>query len=184
MVIVGLGNPGGEYAQTRHNVGFWCVDRLAEGYAIGFSRRHRSALVGDGVIEGRRVVLAKPRNYVNRSGEAIVYLLARFKVSPRHLVVVCDDMDLPLGKIRLRPRGSAGGHNGIRSIIDVTGTQEFARLRVGIGRPKEGASQVDYVLAGFPDDEQEAADQAVELAAQAVVSVLTDGVEIAMNRFN
>ena len=183
-IIVGLGNPGPEYAETRHNMGFRCVDCVAKSHGITFSRRHRSVLVGEGVVEGRRVALAKPRTFVNRSGRAITYLLARYAVSPQNLLVICDDLDLPLGKIRLRPEGSAGGHNGIKSIIEAVGTQEFPRLRVGIGHPPSGSDQIDYVLGTMSEDEREMADEAVERVVQAVASVLTDGVTVAMNRFN
>ena len=184
IIIVGLGNPGAQYARTRHNVGFWCVDRLAAEHSIGFSRRHRSAHVGEGVVEGHRVVLAKPRTFVNRSGEAVAYLLQRFGVSPEKLLVVYDDVDLPLGKVRLRAKGSAGGHNGIKSIVESLGTQDFPRMRIGIGRPPDGADQVEYVTGTMSKDEQEVVDEAVRRAAQAAVDAVADGMTTAMNRFN
>jgi PTH1 family peptidyl-tRNA hydrolase len=184
MVIVGLGNPGGEYAQTRHNVGFWCVDILAKEHSIALGRRHRTALVGEGVIAGSRVALAKPRTYMNLSGEAVRYLLARYRVSPRQLLVIYDDMDLPLGKLRLRPSGSAGGHNGIKSIIQATGSQEFPRIRIGIGRPAEGLVGREHVLGHMSSEERKAAEDAVRRAAEAVAFILTEGIEAAMNRFN
>ena len=184
LVIVGLGNPGSEYAQTRHNMGFRCLDRIAGDHSIALSRRHRSALVGEGVVEERRVVLAKPRTFVNRSGQAITFLLARYRTSPRELLVIYDDLDLPLGRVRLRPEGSAGGHNGIKSITHALGTQDFPRLRVGIGRPPAGADQVEYVLGTMSEEELEPASEAVERAAEAVASVLADGIAAAMNRFN
>ena len=120
MLVVGLGNPGDRYRDTRHNVGFRCVDRIAGDHAIELSRRQRRALIGEGVIDGHPVVVARPRTFVNRSGEAVAYLLTRYAATPDRLLVVYDDMDLPLGKLRLRPSGSAGGHNGIKSIIDAT----------------------------------------------------------------
>ncbi len=184
LVVVGLGNPGSQYADTRHNVGFWCVDYLARAYSIAFTRRQRLAQIGEGVIEGRQVALAKPRTYVNLSGQAVKYLLDRYGVTPQELLVIYDDMDLPPGKLRLRPRGSAGGHNGIKSIIEATGTQEFPRLRIGIGRPAEGQDWKDYVLGQMSPEERKLAEEAVARAAQAVVSVLTEGVAAAMNRFN
>ena len=183
-VIVGLGNPGSEYADTRHNVGFWCIDRMARHHSIAFSRRHRSVMIGESVIEGHRVVLAKPRTFVNRSGQAVSYLLVRYRVSPQELLVVHDDMDLPLGKIRLRSRGSSGGHNGMESIIAAVGTQDFPRLRVGIERPSAGSDQVEHVLGALSEEEKRTTDEAVERAAQAVKTVLTDGITVAMNRFN
>ena len=183
-IIVGLGNPGQEYAETRHNAGFWCVDRIADTHAITFQRKNRSALIGEGHIETNRVVLAKPRTFVNRSGSAVVYLLSRYRVSPQSLLVIYDDVDLPLGTIRLRPDGSAGGHKGMTSIIDEIGTQAFPRLRIGIGRPPAGIDQIEHVLGAMSADEKKMAEQAISLAAEAAVSVLTEGLTAAMNRFN
>ena len=184
LIVVGLGNPGGKYALTRHNVGFWCVDRLAAQYSISFSRRNRSALVGEGVLDGRRVVLAKPRTFVNGSGEAVRYLLTRFGVTPQELLLICDDVALPLGKIRLREKGSAGGHNGLKSVIETVGTDRLPRLRVGIGRPPPGEEQIDYVLGTMSEEERETVDRAVADATAAVTHVLTDGIRPTMNRFN
>ena len=150
MLVVGLGNPGDRYRDTRHNVGFRCVDRIAGDHAIELSRRQRRALIGEGVIDGHPVVVARPRTFVNRSGEAVAYLLTRYAATSDRLLVVYDDMDLPLGKLRLRPSGSAGGHNGIKSIIDAVGTREFPRLRIGIGRPAGGVDQVGHVLGTMP----------------------------------
>ena len=184
LVIVGLGNPGGEYAGTRHNIGFWSLDRLAKEHSVTFSRRKRSALVGEGVVEGRRVALAKPRTFVNRSGGAITYLLARFRVSPRKLLIIYDDINLPVGKLRLRPRGSAGGHNGIKSIIEAVGTQDFPRMRVGVGRPSSDGNQIDHVLGAMSPEEQEATDDALKRVVQAVSTLLTEGIDATMSKFN
>ncbi len=184
LVIVGLGNPGGEYAGTRHNIGFWSLDRLAKEHSVTFSRRNRSALVGEGVVEGRRVALAKPRTFVNRSGGAITYLLARFRVSPRKLLIIYDDINLPVGKLRLRPRGSAGGHNGIKSIIEAVGTQDFPRMRVGVGRPSSDGNQIDHVLGAMSPEEQEATDDALKRVVQAVSTLLTEGIDATMSKFN
>ena len=184
LVIVGLGNPGEKYARTRHNLGFWCIDRLMKLHSIDLERKNRAALVGQGFIGEHRVALAKPRTFVNRSGEAANYLLARFKVSPRELLIIYDDIALPLGKLRLRPKGSAGGHNGIKSIIEALGTQDFPRLRLGIGRPSEGADQIGYVIGTMSEEEQKTADEVIERAVQTVACVLTDGVDDAMSKFN
>ncbi len=183
-LVVGLGNPGPEYARTRHNVGFWCVERLAKEGAITFSRRHRLAAMGEGVIAGKPVALAKPKTFVNNSGQAIASILARYRASPANLLVVCDDMNLPLGTLRVRPRGSAGGHNGMKSIIAAIGTQEFARVRIGIGRPQPGVDQVGYVLGRMSPEEQSQAHEALGRAVQAVICVLNEGIDAAMNRFN
>ena len=183
-LVVGLGNPGDRYRDTRHNVGFRCVDRIAGDHAIELSRRQRRALIGEGVIDGHPVVVARPRTFVNRSGEAVAYLLTRYAATPDRLLVVYDDMDLPLGKLRLRPSGSAGGHNGIKSIIDAVGTREFPRLRIGIGRPAGGVDQVGHVLGTMPPGDRAQVDEAIERAACAVVSVISEGMTEAMNRFN
>ena len=182
--MVGLGNPEPKYARTRHNVGFWCVDRIASDYTIDVSRRHRTARIGDGVVEGKSVVLAKPRTYVNRSGEAVRYLLARYRVPPEVVLVVYDDIALPPGKIRLRPNGSGGGHNGMKSIIDALGTQEFPRLRVGVGRPQDGGDQIGHVLGSLSESEQQLVDTSVACVSKAVAALLEDGMERTMNRFN
>ena len=183
-VVIGLGNPGREYAQTRHNVGQWCVDRLAELHSIGRFRRTRLADVADGTIGGRRVVLAKPRTYVNESGRAVTSLMTKYRAAPDDLLVVYDEMDLPIGSIRLRARGGSGGHNGMRSIIDAAGTQEFARLRIGVGRPARSGDEVGHVLGAMARDERARVDDAVSRAAEAVETALRDGVDEAMNKFN
>ncbi len=184
LIVVGLGNPEPKYARTRHNVGFWCIDRIASDYTIDVSRRHRTARIGDGAVEGKSVVLAKPRTYVNRSGEAVRYLLARYRVPPEVVLVVYDDIALPPGKIRLRPNGSAGGHNGMKSIIDALGTQEFPRLRVGVGRPQDGGDQIGHVLGSLSESEKELVDASVACVSQAVAGLLEGGMERTMNRFN
>ena len=183
-LVVGLGNPGKQYAKTRHNVGFWCVERLAKDSSIAFSRRYRHAVVGEGTVAGRAVAVAKPRTFVNDSGRAITSLLGRYRASAADLLVVYDDMSLSPGQLRVRPRGSSGGHNGIKSIIGAIGTQEFARVRVGIGHPPAGLDDVQYVLGRMPPEERREVNGAVERAAQAIVCVLNEGVEAAMNRFN
>ena len=184
LIVVGLGNPGPEYARTRHNVGFRCVDLLASRYGVTLSRRHRSAAVGEGEIEGLLVVLARPRTFVNRSGAAVSYLLTRYAASPQGLLVVYDEMELPLGRVRLRPRGGAGGHNGLKSIVSAVGSQEIPRLRVGIGRPPQGVDPVDYVLGEPSGEEESALSGAVEQSVEVVRAVLADGIDTAMNRFN
>ena len=184
LIVVGLGNPGEEYANTRHNVGFWCVDLLSSRHSIRLSRRHKLAALGEGGVEGHPVVLAKPRTFVNLSGEAVAYLLARYGARPQALMVVYDDMELPLGALRLRPRGGAGVHNGIRSIIESLGTQDFPRLRVGIGQPEIGGDRVAHVLGEMGAEERATVDEAAQRAAQAVTTVLSDGIDAAMNRFN
>ena len=184
VVVVGLGNPGKEYEQTRHNVGFWCMDRLASEFGVKFKRRNPHALTGEGQVAGFRVAFAKPRTYVNLSGQAATYLLARYKAPPTSLLVVYDDVALPPGKLRLRPSGGAGGHNGIKSIIDALGTQGFPRLRIGVGDAASGADRVSHVLGRLPRGERRDVDDAIERAVELLPCLLTDGIAAAMNRFN
>lgn len=183
-LVVGLGNPGEQYQKTRHNVGFWCIDRLAEQHSIKMNRRNRLALTGEGRIGVEDVALAKPRTFVNESGQAVTSLMARYRASAADLLVVYDDMDLPAGKIRLRPNGGPGGHNGIKSIIGALGTQGFARLRVGVGRPGPGDDQIEHVLGRANAEEQSLVDAAVETAVEVIACYLSEGVETAMNRYN
>jgi PTH1 family peptidyl-tRNA hydrolase len=183
-IIVGLGNPGERYAATRHNIGFRCANLLAKRYSLEFSDKKGKALIAVGGMEGQRVALAKPRTFMNNSGEGVKYLLERFGATSADLIVIYDDMDLPLGAIRVRGGGSGGGHKGIGSIMQATGTQEVTRVRVGIGRPPEGTDSVEYVLSAFLPDEQAKVEQALAQAADAVALVLREGVEAAMGRYN
>ena len=184
LVVVGLGNPGPKYAGTRHNAGFWCIDRLAKEHSFTLERRHKTSIIGEGDIEGHRVVIVKPRTFVNRSGESVKYLLARYRISPESLLIVYDDINLPPGKLRMRIRGSAGGHNGIRSIIEALGSQDFPRLRLGVGRQEDGDDQIGHVIGKMHRDEQKEVDDAIDRAVQSVTSLLTDGIDTTMNRFN
>ena len=184
LIVVGLGNPEPQYEDSPHNVGFWCIRRLADRHGLTLNRAHRTTRLAEGEIEARRVALARPRTYVNRTGDAVSYLLARYRVTRERLLIVCDDIALPPGKLRLRPRGSAGGHNGIKSVIDALGTEEFARLRIGVGQPPPGSDQIGYLLSEMTPDLRQQVDEAVDRAADAVAYVLTDGITEAMNRFN
>ena len=183
-IIVGLGNPGPRYAATRHNVGWRALDLLAAQMGVAVNERRPKAVLGVGYFAGGRVVLAKPRTYMNNSGEAVQYLLARFGGGAAGLLVIYDEMALPAGRIRLRAAGSDAGHNGIRSIIGAVGGTGFPRLRIGIGAPPPGTEARDYVLEPFGDDETDAISGAVERAAAAVRCVLEQGIDAAMNRFN
>ncbi|SHI64842.1 peptidyl-tRNA hydrolase [Desulfofundulus thermosubterraneus DSM 16057] len=184
-LVVGLGNPGPEYARTRHNVGFMVVDRLARDLDIKIDRVFLRALVGQGQVAGQRLVLAKPLTYMNRSGEAVTALLNWYKLTPSQLLVVSDDLDLPTGRLRLRKSGGDGGHKGLRSIIELVGSREFARLRVGIGRPSGSDYQVvDWVLSRFTEEEGPLMEKAVADASKAIQVALTRGLDAAMNLFN
>ncbi|MFZ3591030.1 aminoacyl-tRNA hydrolase [Bacillus sp. DJP31] len=152
-LIIGLGNPGRQYAQTRHNVGFIAVDELAHRHTISLDKEKFKGLFGTGVIHNEKVVLLKPLTYMNLSGESVRSLMDYYQISIDDIIVIYDDLDLPVGKIRLRTKGSAGGHNGMKSIIQHTGTQEFKRIRIGVDRPQNGMKVPDYVLGKFSPEE-------------------------------
>ncbi len=184
QIIVGLGNPGNRYSHTRHNVGFRCIDLMARRWGISLSERRAKAVLGRGHHLGQEVVLAKPRTFMNNSGEGVSYLLTRFGAKPADLVVVYDEMDLPVGRIRIRPGGSPAGHNGIRSIINELRTSDFARIRVGIGHPDLRGGQVSHVLNRFSEEEAPEIAKVVQRVAEAVDCLLEENITVAMNRFN
>lgn len=185
-LIVGLGNPGLRYAHTRHNVGFDAVDAFASrhGWSLD-TRRHRS-LIATGALGAEKLLLAKPQTYMNDSGLAVSEMVRFYKIEPAtDLLVVCDDLDLPLAKVRLRPRGAAGGQHGLESTIRQIGTNNFSRLKIGIGRPIHGRDEnVDFLLSAPRGDERIALDTAIDRAADAIELWLTEGPEVAMNKFN
>ncbi len=184
-LIAGLGNPTSQYARTRHNVGFDAVDVLAEKYGISVDNKKYKALYGKGMIQGQKVILAKPQTYMNLSGESIRELIDYFKIDEKEeLIVIYDDISLEPGQIRLRSKGSAGGHNGIKNIIAHLGGQEFKRIKVGVGEKPAGWDLADYVLGRFSREEREQIDHALERAAEAAVMIMTDGMEAAMNAYN
>ena len=183
-IIVGLGNPGERYQHTRHNVGFRCIDLLARRWGINLKERRAKAVLGRGRHLDRDVVLAKPRTFMNNSGEGVVYLMTRFGVKPSDIVVIYDEMDLPLGRMRIRPGGSPAGHNGIRSIISELRTPEFPRIRVGIGHPGLQGGQVSHVLNRFSEEEAPEISGVVKRVAEAVDCLLEENITVAMNRFN
>lgn len=184
-IIVGLGNPGPKYRCSRHNIGFRCIDLMARQWDIRLSERRAKAVLGRGTHREQEVVLAKPRTFMNNSGEAVAYLLTRFGARPADLVVIYDDMDLPVGTLRIRPSGSAAGHNGMRSILAALGTQDFPRIRVGIGHPSHERQQVvSHVLTSFSADESPVIARTVERVAEAVDCLLAEGITAAMNQFN
>ncbi|OYD06366.1 aminoacyl-tRNA hydrolase [Paludifilum halophilum] len=183
-VIVGLGNPGKKYASTRHNVGFWVIDRLAQTWELPVQKEKWNALVGEGRIRGEKVVLIKPETYMNLSGQAVRPALDWLKVRVEDLLVVYDDLDLPPGKIRLRLKGSAGGHNGVQSLIDHLGTREFKRIKVGIGRPETPAPVVDYVLSRFSEEQKEPVMEAIQRSADAADAWLDTPFPEVMNQYN
>ena len=184
LIVVGLGNPGAKYTSTRHNVGFRFIDLLAKKTEIRLNDRRAKAVLGQGRIAGQEAVLAKPRTFMNNSGEGIEYLLARFGGRPSELLVVYDEMALPTGRIRLRASGSHAGHNGIRSIISAVQTDGFPRLRIGVGQPSNSGESVPHVLGKFSKEEEPLIAQAVQDAVSAVHCMLEESIDVAMNRFN
>jgi peptidyl-tRNA hydrolase, PTH1 family len=183
-LIVGLGNPGRKYEQTRHNVGFVALDRLAGRFADGPARQKFDGLVAEATIANQRVLLLWPQTMMNRSGRSVGAALAFYKLEPADLLVVCDDFNLPLGKLRFRSQGSAGGQNGLDDVITRLGSEEFGRLRIGIGPVPDEWDPVDFVLGRFDAGEREVIDEAIGRAAEGVACWLADGVDACMNRYN
>lgn len=183
-IIAGLGNPGEKYDNTRHNAGFLTIDALADRYGIDVREKAHKALIGKGVIEGQKVILAKPQTYMNLSGESIRALVDYYKVTQEELVIIFDDISLEPGQLRIRKKGSAGGHNGIKSIIAHLGTQEFTRIKVGVGEKPPRMDLADYVLGRFAKEEQDTMKEAFETAAKAAVAIMTEGEDAAMNQYN
>ena len=183
-LIVGLGNPGSKYAHTRHNVGFDVLEKLSRKLGVSISREKEEALIGECFVSGQKVILALPQTYMNLSGEAVMRLVNWYKIPPENLLVVYDDIDLAQGAIRIRKNGSAGTHNGMRSIISLLGYENFPRLRVGVGKKREGYELADWVLGHYIGEEQEVADKAFELAADAIVYYIENGIESAMCKYN
>ncbi len=182
-VIVGLGNPGKKYATTRHNIGAMVITRLSLLWGITLIRRNPYALVGQGVVGDQTVVLATPLTFMNLSGEPVAYLVNRFRISLEDLMIIYDEMDLPLGTTRIRPRGGNGGHNGLRSIIDVLKTEDVPRMRLGVGRSPV-VSAISHVLSQFTKEEGPAVEQLLNRAVEAATCFAEEGVDEAMNKFN
>jgi PTH1 family peptidyl-tRNA hydrolase len=191
-LIVGLGNPGYLYTRNRHNIGFMCVSHLAKIRDIRFDKKQGQARTGIGSIAGKRVVLARPQTFMNASGESVGALVRKLNIDPADLIVIHDDLDLPIGKIRLRLGGSSGGHKGIDSIIARTGTRDFYRIRVGIGRPDKDPDSaaeneeavISYVLSDFTAEEKKIIEQTLPSVSEAVTCLLVQGLEAAMNKYN
>lgn len=183
-LIVGLGNPGAKYAHTRHNVGFDVMEALSRKLGVSIARERDNALVGECFVGGQKVILAMPQTYMNLSGEAVLPLASYYKIPPENLLVVYDDIDIPQGHIRIRKNGSAGTHNGMRSIVGLLGYENFPRLRVGVGQKREGYELADWVLGHYIGEEQEVADKAFALAADAIVDYIQNGIDSAMRTYN
>ena len=185
FLIVGLGNPGKQYENTRHNVGFDAIDVLVDEYRIPSSGKQHKAMYGKGVIEGQKVILAKPMTYMNLSGEAVRAMVDYYKIDPEtELLVIFDDISLAPGNIRIRKKGSAGGHNGLKSIITHLGTQNFQRIKVGVGEKPKNWDLADYVLGAFSKDDRKLIDEALERSAKAAALIVQGEIDEAMNLYN
>ncbi len=184
IVAVGLGNPGKKYESSRHNLGFQVIDRLAAGYDLTSWENKFEAQLVRGQTEGQRFLLAKPQTFMNNSGEGVAYLLTRFSAQPADLVIIYDDMELPLGRLRIRVSGSDGGHKGMRSIITTLETEAFPRIRVGIGHPPPEQDPVSYVLGHFAEEDSTIITESAEAVVAAVDCLLEENIDMAMNRFN
>lgn len=184
LCLVGLGNPGSEYAETRHNVGFHVIDLLATRHQIQVTRHRHRALFGRGQIGGQDCLLVKPQTFMNDSGDAVLRLLLYYHLTPADVLLIYDDLALDLGMMRLRRGGSDGGHKGVRSVIAYLKTADIARLRLGIGKPSEGTSAINFVLSRFAKSDGAKVEEMLDRAAQAVEAYVKEGIEVTMNRFN
>ena len=183
-LIAGLGNPTREYEKTRHNVGFEAIDILADKAGTTVTEKKHKALYGKGYIGGQKVILAKPQTYMNLSGESIREIADFYKIEPDNIIILCDDINLSEGQLRIRLKGSAGGHNGLKNIISHLGTQEFPRIRIGVGEKPRGMDLADYVLGRFPKEQQAVMEEAYRDAAEAACMMIEDGADAAMNHYN
>ena len=185
FVIAGLGNPGREYEGTRHNVGFMTLDALADKYNIDVREKAFKGLIGKGVIEGQKVILVKPQTYMNLSGESLRSLVEYYKIDPeKELLVIYDDISLEVGQLRIRRKGSAGGHNGIKNIIANLGTSVFPRIKVGVGEKPKGYDLADYVLGKFSKEDRVLMEEGYDLACEASVLIMQGAIDRAMNEYN
>lgn len=183
-IIVGLGNPTREYQATRHNIGWDAITRLSDDYKIPMNSRKHKAICGSGYIEGEKVLLAQPLTYMNLSGECVRELVDYYKISLQELIVIYDDISLEVGQLRIRKKGSAGGQKGMKSIIEQLGTDEFTRIKVGVGDKPVGWDLADYVLSRFKEDEQPIIREALKKASDACRVIITSGIDAAMNQYN
>lgn len=183
-VIAGLGNPGNKYKGTRHNVGFVTIDLIAKKYAVKVNRLRHKALIGEGIIGGEKILLVKPQTYMNLSGESLREIVEWYRLSLDNIIVIYDDADLPVGSVRIRAKGSSGTHNGMKSVIYQLQSDEFPRIRIGIGKAPEDWDMADYVLSRFSAEEALEVNRSIEKAAGAAAEIVTAGVDAAMNRYN
>lgn len=183
-LIVGLGNPEEEYSNTRHNMGFDTINKIAKQYNIEVNKNKFKGLCGSGIIENKKVILLKPQTYMNLSGESIKETMDFYKIQKENLIIIYDDIDLEAGIIKIRKKGGPGTHNGMKSVISNIKTQEFARVRVGIGKPERKEQLIEYVIGKIPDKDQKTLDEATTKSKEALIEIIKNGVDIAMNKFN
>lgn len=184
IIIAGLGNPDTKYSRNRHNAGFMVIERIAEKTGIELNSSKFKSKYGSGFVKGKKLHLLKPMTYMNRSGEAISKASNFFKIPAENIVVIHDDMDIPLGRIKLKSGGGTAGHNGLRSIVERTGESGFARVRFGIGKPLNGSDVVSYVLSDFSNEEWELVEESIETCSQAAMEIIENGLHAAMNKYN
>lgn len=183
-LIIGLGNPEPEYSNTRHNMGFDVINCISKSYKIEVNRSKFNALYGSGEINGEKVILIKPQTFMNLSGQAVREFKNFYKISPENIIVIYDDIDIDKGKIKIRKQGSAGTHNGMKSVIQEIATKDFIRIRVGTGKPKFKGDLINYVLEHIDKDEREVLDEGIEDSKKAISEIMKNGIDIAMNKFN
>lgn len=183
-LIAGLGNPGRDYAGTRHNIGFGVITRISDKYNIPLTSKEHKAVCGKGMVGGEKVILAQPQTFMNLSGESIRSIVDYYKIDPEDIIIAFDDISLEVGQIRIRRKGSAGGHNGIKNIIAHLGTNEFPRVKVGVGAKPEGGDLVRHVLGRFSREEEKVIGEVLDCAVEAVEMIVSDDVDAAMNRYN
>lgn len=183
-LIVGLGNPENDYANTRHNMGFNTINEISKECGIKVSKLKFDALYGIGEIKGKKVILVKPQTYMNLSGESIIKFKKFYKISNKDIIIVYDDIDLGIGDIRIKPKGGAGTHNGMKSVVENLNTENFIRVRVGIGAPQNEEDIINYVIGAIPKKEKKILDESVTKAMKSIIEILENGIDIAMNKFN
>lgn len=183
-LIVGLGNPEKDYSNTRHNMGFDTINKLAEQYDIEIVKSKFKGLYGQGIIEGEKVILLKPQTYMNLSGESIKEITQFYKIELEKLIIVYDDIDLEPGIIKIRKAGGSGTHNGMKSVVQELNTQNFKRVRVGTGMPEKKEDLIEYVLGAIPREDKQVLDKGTDLAKQAIIEIIKSGIDVAMNKFN
>lgn len=183
-LIVGLGNPESDYAKTRHNMGFNVVNQLAKEYGIEVARTKFNSQYEKAVIEGQKALLVKPQTFMNASGEAVIEFAKFYKVELDKIVIIYDDIDIEPGKIRIRKNGSPGTHNGMKSVVHFLNSEEFPRIRVGIGKPKEEQDMIEYVIGAIPEEEKIKLEEGTKKAKEAIIELLKNGIDVAMNKYN